>query len=499
MTLFRTLTLTSTFALAAGPALAELTPSEVWDDWQELLGRYGAEVTFDRTSNSGDDLSIIGMTARFPVTDGASVMEIGTLTFEQNSDGSVSVVLPDELPLSIEIEGPDGEEGTIGFTFKQPGASLIASGDSENLRYDFDYPTVEMTDFTIEGDDIPEDIPVTFTFAMSALKGFIELAGDDVRSYTSDSSLGELVLNMDINGETPEEGDGTFNLSMKDLVQSTTGTIGRVSGEMTLAELIEAGTRQVGTGTHGEVTYELDVNSPDGSFQMAAAAVSGTINGRIDEGGIAYGGETNDVTMSFSASAMPLPPVSFRMAQSSGSLAIPLVPGEDPQGFQMGFAIRGLEIDDMLWGMIDPVGQLPRDPITILLSTDGQVTISDDFLDQDFLEDDSPDIPGTIESLNVNEMQITIAGADLTGNAAFEFDNSVGMPMPAGIANLRLVGGNGLLDTLVGMGLVPEEQAMGARMMLGLFARPGEGEDTLESVIEMKEDGSITANGQRIR
>ena len=101
--------------------------------------------------------------------------------------------------------------------------------------------------------------------------------------------------------------------------------------------------------------------------------------------------------------------------------------------------------------------------------------------------------------MNVNELQITIAGADLTGNAAFEFDNSLGMPMPAGIANLRLVGGNGLLDTLVGMGLVPEEQAMGARMMLGLFARPGEGEDTLESVIEMKEDGSITANGQRIR
>ena len=59
--------------------------------------------------------------------------------------------------------------------------------------------------------------------------------------------------------------------------------------------------------------------------------------------------------------------------------------------------------------------------------------------------------------------------------------------------------GNGLLDTLVGMGLVPEEQAMGARMMMGLFARPGDGEDTLVSTIEVKEDGSILANGQRIQ
>ena len=32
-------------------------------------------------------------------------------------------------------------------------------------------------------------------------------------------------------------------------------------------------------------------------------------------------------------------------------------------------------------------------------------------------------------------LKITIAGADLTGNAAFEFDNSLGMPMPFGIAN----------------------------------------------------------------
>ena len=49
------------------------------------------------------------------------------------------------------------------------------------------------------------------------------------------------------------------------------------------------------------------------------------------------------------------------------------------------------------------------------------------------------------------------------------------------------------------MGLVPEEQAMGARMMMGLFARPGDGEDTLVSTIEVQEDGSVLANGQRIR
>ena len=46
---------------------------------------------------------------------------------------------------------------------------------------------------------------------------------------------------------------------------------------------------------------------------------------------------------------------------------------------------------------------------------------------------------------------------------------------------------------------VPEEQAAGARMMMGLFAVPGDGEDTLTSTIEVKGDGQILANGQRIK
>ena len=39
---------------------------------------------------------------------------------------------------------------------------------------------------------------------------------------------------------------------------------------------------------------------------------------------------------------------------------------------------------------------------------------------------------------------------------------------------------------------------MGARMMMGLFAVPGEGEDTLKSKIEVNDEGHVLANGQRL-
>lgn len=107
--------------------------------------------------------------------------------------------------------------------------------------------------------------------------------------------------------------------------------------------------------------------------------------------------------------------------------------------------------------------------------------------------------PGQLNAVNVNEIKFSVAGAELTGDGDFSFNNDGPIPVPAGVINLMLTGGNGLMDTLVAMGLLPEEQAMGARMMMGLFARPGDGEDTLVSTIEVNEDGSVLANGQRIK
>jgi hypothetical protein len=49
------------------------------------------------------------------------------------------------------------------------------------------------------------------------------------------------------------------------------------------------------------------------------------------------------------------------------------------------------------------------------------------------------------------------------------------------------------------MGFLPQEQAMGARLMMGLFAVAGPEADTLTSKIEINDAGHIIANGQRIQ
>ena len=62
-----------------------------------------------------------------------------------------------------------------------------------------------------------------------------------------------------------------------------------------------------------------------------------------------------------------------------------------------------------------------------------------------------------------------------------------------------MIGGVAVRDEVVTMGLIPQEQALGGRMMMGLLTVPGEGEDSLTSRIEFTEEGGILANGQQIK
>ncbi len=86
--------------------------------------------------------------------------------------------------------------------------------------------------------------------------------------------------------------------------------------------------------------------------------------------------------------------------------------------------------------------------------------------------------PVEFNALTVNDITLSVAGASVEGKGDFTFDPTDtvtfdGMPAPTGEINFTIIGANGLIDKLIQMGLMPEDQAMGARMMLGMFARSG--------------------------
>ncbi len=71
--------------------------------------------------------------------------------------------------------------------------------------------------------------------------------------------------------------------------------------------------------------------------------------------------------------------------------------------------------------------------------------------------------------------------------------------MPLGSADVSVSGANALIDGLIATGLITEDDAMGARMMMGMFMVPGAEPDSLTSKIEAKEGFAIFVNGQQIQ
>ncbi len=499
MTLTRSLMLSSAIAfVTAAPAFADLTAEQVIADQLSKMELHGLTAKVTDQSRSGDTITVEELWASGDIEGGSFRVTMGGASFREVGDGTVEVSYPDSIPITVSFTSPDGETVELALSVSQTNSKMIASGIPEEMRYDFTSDSFTLGDIEITGpEEAIEEIDFDMSFQLTGISGvMIWIGGGTVRDYTADFN----VAGMSMTFTDAAEGEGDFSLAMEaqNIVADYEGSAAPQELMASLAQVVEAGNKTKGTASHGPLTYTVSGDGPDGSFEMAAAVASGEFEFDLGRNGLSYGAVSEDITLSVGGSMIPLPPLTFKMAESGTNFGMPIVPSEEPQGFALGMNFAGLEIDDMLWGMIDPTGQLPRDPATLVIDLGGEVTMKQDVFDPEVVEN-LTEAPGEINSVSINQILLTLAGAELTGDGAFTFNNSGPVPVPAGTVNMMLQGGNGLLDTLVGMGLVPEDQAMGARMMLGMFARPGTGPDTLVSTIEMKEDGSVLANGQRIR
>lgn len=202
------------------------------------------------------------------------------------------------------------------------------------------------------------------------------------------------------------------------------------------------------------------------------------------------------------SSSLPIPSIGVSLNESLHEVDIPILATDEFQDFKMTSTYRDLTLSEGIWDFVDQTANFPRDPLTAVLDVSGKARLLVDIMSPRANRSSAP--PIEIQEIALNELEFSAVGASLTGNGDFTFDNSDlssfdGIPKPIGALDFNLVGGNDLLDRLIAMGLIPESEAMGIRMMIGIFAKPGDGEDTLVSRIEFTEDGKVLANGQRLK
>ena len=489
--------------LASGPALADVTAQNVWDNWNAYIDGLGYQVDakIDQTAN-GLTAQNLTVSVDFEENTGRAVMDIGNVQFLENSDGTVDIVFAKTVPIKVDMTPPSGEAIAFKIDYSQDTLAMRASGTPEMMRYDYTAREMKVSlgDLVVDGTAMPASA-IHMAIGLEGIEGTtttsLSTSRDNVQAFTAARVNYDMVFTDPENPESVQITGNTQDLTFA----GTSQTPIAIAGEANFGALLRAGLGFDGSFSFGPSSTQMTSTSADGPFSGTSQSSGGALAVALSPDGISYLAEQNGLSVNMIAAASPFP-ITFDVAKSAVNFAAPLQQSDAPSNFALGFELSGFSMSDMLWAMFDPAAQLPRDPATLAIDLSGKIRLLADLMDPANFGDGADSTPAEFEQLDINKLKLSVAGADLSGSGAFSFDNTkslAGMPKPTGNLALKLVGANGLIDTLVAMGLLPEEQAMGARMMMALFAVPEEGTDTLTSKIEINNEGHILANGQRIQ
>ena len=551
-------------ACAGSAAFADITSQEVWDKMRAYYEVQGISMSATETvTDTGVTLTDMVFTSPEGMEGEPDVtMSMSGWTLTDQADGTVSLSWVEPMVLTFDIVEPgiasDMDDDTDA-TDDMEAQSMDQGAMKDDDKKGDDDSAVGDDMATDTGDAMSDTMPgegehIRFVLSLTHDSPSVVISGSaDDMTTTYGAVLASMNLDsVEVDGEAI--GNAQFNLKIANpgtvtrMVTTdttyqfdTTYDMGATSYDLSVIIPEEEGNIQMNgewanltAGFDG--TFPLDWDPIDMAANMAAGfdmkgsaqigasnssfnfqvngeLVSGTSGSSGGEFALAMGpaglhidGASRDVDYAIQGSEIPFP-ISLKATEFGMGFTMPIMESDVPQDFGLKLSLRDLAVDDLLWMLIDPTGAVPHDPATLVVDLAGKanwlVNIMDPAVQAEL--DDSDEVPAELHALTLNDLQLKLAGAELTGTGDFTFNNDDletfdGLPAPDGSVALKLTGGNTLLTTLIDMGLIPEDEALGIRMMLGIFTSPVEGEDdTLTSTLEVKSDGSISANGQRLQ
>lgn len=479
--------------LVGTPALADVTAEQVWQAWIDYYSDMGQQVETGGQTRTGDTLVITDAVFAGTQPDASFSLTIPEIRLRE-AGGTVEITTSQEMPIRVTGTGEEGEAIDMSMLLRHSGMVTVASGTPEDMTYEMTAPELAfaMGDMTV--DDTTMEMAVEAVAAGTAAT--YRVTQGAVQRITSEFTS-EAVRYM-VSATDPESG-GRFELTgtATDLAGTSEADLPEQMNPEDMSAAIAAGLNVTGAVTSGAGTYNMDFTDEGEAFQVEGTGGGGRVAFSMSGDGLRLSTLGRDTTFAMTSASLPFP-VNLSVAESGYSFVMPVASGPNAP-FGLGLRMVDLVVSEDIWAMLDPGAQLPRDPATLIVEIAGRANMFVDLTDPAAAEMETA--PGELEALDLTTLQLRLAGAELTGEGGLTFDNSdmsMGFPKPLGAVDFALTGGNALLDKLVAMGLLPEDQAMGARMMMGLFAVPT-GPDALSSKIEFREDGGIYANGQRLQ
>lgn len=505
--------------LGAGPVLAEVTPTQVWDNLRETYTEMGYQLQVGQTEDAGQTLTVSDVVLTPKEAESEMSLTIPKIVMQQTGGGDVRSVI--EGQMNLQMHGKTETDEAVGFvmTIDAPGNETLTTGTLETMNHSVTAPQLTMQG---HGLDEVNETPVTIKLTDLAAQQTQTQADDGAREQTFEGSVATGMMQVSATGpsgrhndmadqpDQPVDPDGLKDsfqstIQVEDLTFKGNGTLPAEETDMASdpSGALKAGYAGQATFTMGTLsgtmdsqtaeTPDLPASNTEGSF----SAANGTMAMSMDKDGLGYEGKAQDITAQITSDDLPFP-VSYTVAENSFSLKMPVIASEEEQPFALTYGLTALTLNKQIWQAIDPQSTLPHDPASLSIDLQGMAVMLKDFLAPDFADGESDEPPMLPRQLTINALSLDAIGAtaDITGNLTFGDDPS----QPIGKIEGSFTGINGLLDNAVAMGIAPEQQMMGIRMMMAMFARPAENDpDKLTTQLEFREGGSIFANGQQVK
>lgn len=478
---------------------AELTADQVWQNWQAIGAATGQTFVPGAVDRAGDVLTLSDVAVAVVSPEVQMTGVISRIELRENGDGTVSVVTPERYDLQLEMTPERGKPGSMALVLEQAGVTLTARGTPEALSYDYSANRLSATGENMVVDGVASD--ARWSLVLDGFTQTYDVAPGALMGLT----LTTAVRSLDFTGSGTTTGEDASavagSLRLTGIAAATDALLppGPVEGADAMRDLIAAGGRADFSMTYDSSALRMETRDADGQPGLVdGSSEGGHFKTSFDADRLIYGFGAKAMQMQASGGAM-MPPVAFSATEADLSLRAPLKQADAAQDFALGLRLRGLDVPAALWTMIDPSASLPRDPASLVLDLSGKLRPLVDPLNPMDAPLQGP--PVELHALNVNEVQLSVAGAEFKGTGAMTFDNSqppmLGgvAPIPQGKLNMSLTGATTLLNKLMELGLLDQSAAMGFGMATAMFARPGDGPDSFLSEIESRPDG-IFANGQ---
>ena len=521
--------------LASSPALAEITPSSVWEQLSGYYETMGMTVKTDAVEEAGDTVTVRGLvlsqeTAAAEASSTKIDFAVGDVVLTATGDGGVTLDMADQATATMTIEVPMPAEAptdapadpaaaptdapaepaatdaaktgtlTVEMATNNPGETITVHEEGAANVYQYTFPTfaLNVTRVTTAEGKVLENLG---SFTLTNFTGTDRIESGESFKLDQTGAADSLAINFNY---ADESGAAVGNMTIAALSYTSAAIVppGTNMGPE-LATALKAGLDVKGSFKAGATEVKVDVTNSGGEagpqpMAIASTTDSMTLDFLMAEGRLGYAGTSGVSKTDVTVPDLPFP-ISYAAEGARFNVELPVNAAPEPQPFTFVYGFTGLTLSDGIWGMFDPQSILPRDPANVTVDLSGTARLDVDLMDTDAMSD--PNVtPGAFNSLKINKVDISAVGANVSATGDLTSPEGGDLTTPVGTINGRLTGINPLFDKLVQAGLMPEDQAMGMRMMLAMFAKPdGADANVLISDIEFKADGSIFANGQQVK